>query len=158
MVVDLKHFDGSLRPIDRVPLDVKALYATAFEVETSWIVEAASRRQKWIDQAQSLNIYMAGASGKKLDETYKLAWVRGLKTTYYLRTQSATHAEKSTVAAGKMNSVASSTATAASSLSALDKAAATAQASHAIQKQMDALPATDIKFCAIDDPGCEACQ
>ncbi len=152
MVVDLKHFDGSLRPIDRVPQDVKALYATAFEVETSWIVEAASRRQKWIDQAQSLNIYMAGASGKKLDETYKLAWLRGLKTTYYLRTQSATHAEKSTVTAGKMNSVASSTATAASSMSAIDKAAAAAQI------QMDATPATDIKFCAIDDPGCEACQ
>jgi ribonucleoside-diphosphate reductase alpha chain len=152
MVVDLKHFDGSLRPIDRVPQDVKALYATAFEVETSWIVEAASRRQKWIDQAQSLNIYMAGASGKKLDETYKLAWVRGLKTTYYLRTQSATHAEKSTVTAGKMNSVASSTATAPSSMSALDKAAAAAQT------QMDATPATDIRFCAIDDPGCEACQ
>jgi len=152
MVVDLKHFDGSLRPIDRVPQDVKALYATAFEVETSWIVEAASRRQKWIDQAQSLNIYMAGASGKKLDETYKLAWLRGLKTTYYLRTQSATHAEKSTVTAGKMNSVASSTATAASSMSVLDKAAAAAQA------QMHASPATDIKFCAIDDPGCEACQ
>ncbi len=152
MVVDLKHFDGSLRPIDRVPQDIKALYATAFEVETSWIVEAASRRQKWIDQAQSLNIYMAGASGKKLDETYKLAWLRGLKTTYYLRTQSATHAEKSTVTAGKMNSVASSTATAASSMSGLDKAAAAAQA------QMHASPATDIKFCAIDDPGCEACQ
>ena len=152
MVVDLKHFDGSLRPIDRVPQDVKALYATAFEVETSWIVEAASRRQKWIDQAQSLNIYMAGASGKKLDETYKLAWLRGLKTTYYLRTQSATHVEKSTVTAGKMNSVASSTVTAASSASAIDKAAAAAQI------QMDTTPATDIKFCAIDDPGCEACQ
>ena len=152
MVVDLKHFDGSLRPIDRVPQDIKALYATAFEVETSWIVEAASRRQKWIDQAQSLNIYMAGASGKKLDETYKLAWLRGLKTTYYLRTQSATHAEKSTVSAGKLNSVASSTATAVSSMSAINKAAAVAQA------QMDAMPATDIKFCAIDDPGCEACQ
>ena len=152
MVVDLKHFDGSLRPIDRVPQEIKALYATAFEVETSWIVEAASRRQKWIDQAQSLNIYMAGASGKKLDETYKLAWLRGLKTTYYLRTQSATHAEKSTVTAGKMNSVASSTATAASSANALEKAAALAKI------QMDAIPATDIKFCAIDDPGCEACQ
>ncbi len=152
MVVDLKHFDGSLRPIDRVPQDIKALYATAFEVETQWIVEAAARRQKWIDQAQSLNIYMAGASGKKLDETYKLAWLRGLKTTYYLRTQSATHAEKSTVTAGKMNSVASSTATAPSAMSALDAAAAAAQA------QMNATPATDIKFCAIDDPGCEACQ
>ncbi len=152
MVVDLKHFDGSLRPIDRVPHEIKALYATAFEVETSWIVEAASRRQKWIDQAQSLNIYMAGASGKKLDETYKLAWLRGLKTTYYLRTQSATHAEKSTVTAGKMNSVASSTTTAASDANALEKAADLAKI------QMDAIPATDIKFCAIDDPGCEACQ
>ena len=152
MVVDLKHFDGSLRPIDRVPQDIKALYATAFEVETFWIVEAASRRQKWIDQAQSLNIYMAGASGKKLDETYKLAWLRGLKTTYYLRTQSATHVEKSTVTAGKLNSVASSTVTAASATGALDAAAAAAQI------QINAIPATDIKFCAIDDPGCEACQ
>ncbi|SFU98039.1 ribonucleoside-diphosphate reductase alpha chain [Polaromonas sp. YR568] len=152
MVVDLKHFDGSLRPIDRVPQDVKALYATAFEIETSWIVEAAARRQKWIDQAQSLNIYMAGASGKKLDDTYKLAWLRGLKTTYYLRTQSATHAEKSTVTAGKMNSVSSGPAPASSGMSALEAAAAAAQA------QMNATPATDIKFCAIDDPGCEACQ
>ena len=151
MVVDLKHFDGSLRPIDRVPNEIKALYATAFEIETSWIIEAGARRQKWIDQAQSLNIYMAGASGKKLDDTYKLAWIRGLKTTYYLRTQSATHAEKSTVQAGKMNAV-SSGSHAASSMSALEQAAAAAQA------QMSAVPATDIKFCAIDDPGCEACQ
>ena len=97
MVMDLKHFDGSLRRIDRVPEEIKALYATAFEVDTSWLIEAGARRQKWIDQAQSLNIYMAGASGKKLDETYKLAWQRGLKTTYYLRTTSATQAEKSTV-------------------------------------------------------------
>jgi ribonucleoside-diphosphate reductase alpha chain len=105
MVMDLKHFDGSLRPIDRVPNDIKALYATAFEVEPLWLVEAAARRQKWIDQAQSLNIYMAGASGKKLDDTYKLAWLRGLKTTYYLRTTSATHAEKSTGRAGQLNAV-----------------------------------------------------
>ncbi|HQR98567.1 MULTISPECIES: ribonucleoside-diphosphate reductase subunit alpha [unclassified Polaromonas] len=152
MVVDLKHFDGSLRPIDRVPQDIKALYATAFEVDATWLVEAASRRQKWIDQAQSLNIYMAGASGKKLDDTYKLAWLRGLKTTYYLRTMSATHAEKSTVKAGKMNAVASGNTDDTGSMNALDAAAATAQA------QMNASPATDIKFCAIDDPGCEACQ
>ena len=152
MVVDLKHFDGSLRPIDRVPNDIKALYATAFEVETSWLVEAAARRQKWIDQAQSLNIYMAGASGKKLDDTYKLAWIRGLKTTYYLRTQSATHAEKSTVQAGKLNSVASGNTSDTGSMNALDAAAAVARA------QMNSVPATDIKFCAIDDPGCEACQ
>jgi hypothetical protein len=90
-------------PIDRVPEELKRLYATAFEVDATWLVEAAARRQKWIDQAQSLNIYMAGASGKKLDETYKLAWLRGLKTTYYLRTTSATYAEKSTVAPGAMN-------------------------------------------------------
>jgi ribonucleoside-diphosphate reductase alpha chain len=131
MVMDLKHFDGSLRAIDRVPQDIKALYATAFEIETQWLVEAAARRQKWIDQAQSLNIYMAGASGKKLDDTYKLAWLRGLKTTYYLRTMAATHAEKSTGRSGQMNAVSNDTA-------------------------VDA--ATDIKFCAIDDPGCEACQ
>jgi ribonucleoside-diphosphate reductase alpha chain len=149
MVMDLKHFDGSLRPIDRVPQDVKALYATAFEVEPVWLVEAAARRQKWIDQAQSLNIYMAGASGKKLDDTYKLAWLRGLKTTYYLRTISATHAEKSTVQSGRLNAVSSG---AGGGMSALEAAAAQAQA------QMDATPATDIKFCAIDDPTCEACQ
>ncbi len=152
MVVDLKHFDGSLRPIDRIPQDIKGLYATAFEVETTWIVEAAARRQKWIDQAQSLNIYMAGASGKKLDDTYKLAWLRGLKTTYYLRTQSATHAEKSTVTAGKLNAVSSGSAASGGGMSALDAAAAAAQS------QMSTTAATDIKFCAIDDPGCEACQ
>jgi ribonucleoside-diphosphate reductase alpha chain len=105
MIADLKYFDGSLSKIDRIPQDLRALYATAFEVEPLWLVEAASRRQKWIDQAQSLNIYMAGASGKKLDDTYKLAWLRGLKTTYYLRTISATHVEKSTVKNGSLNSV-----------------------------------------------------
>jgi ribonucleoside-diphosphate reductase alpha chain len=150
MVMDLKHFDGSLRPIDRVPQEVKALYATAFEVEPTWLVEAASRRQKWIDQAQSLNIYMAGASGKKLDETYKLAWLRGLKTTYYLRTSSAQQVEKSTVQAGSHNAVSSGPA--AGGMSALEAAAAAAQA------QMNAIPATDIKFCGVDDPTCESCQ
>jgi ribonucleoside-diphosphate reductase alpha chain len=150
MVMDLKHFDGSLRPIDRVPQEVKALYATAFEVEPQWLVEAASRRQKWIDQAQSLNIYMAGASGKKLDETYKLAWLRGLKTTYYLRTTSAQQVEKSTVQAGSHNAV--SVNPASGGMSALEAAAAAAQA------QMSATPATDIKFCGVDDPTCEACQ
>jgi ribonucleoside-diphosphate reductase alpha chain len=156
MVVDLKHYDGSLRPIDRVPQEIKALYATAFEVETTWVVEAAARRQKWIDQAQSLNIYMAGASGKKLDDTYKLAWLRGLKTTYYLRTMGATHAEKSTVKAGKLNSVSSGdggvSAAAPAGMSALEKAAAAAR------DQMAAVPATDIKFCGVDDPTCESCQ
>jgi ribonucleoside-diphosphate reductase alpha chain len=140
MVMDLKHFEGSLRPIDRVPEELKRLYATAFEIEPGWLVEAGARRQKWIDQAQSLNIYMAGASGKKLDETYKLAWLRGLKTTYYLRTTSATYAEKSTVSSGSLNAVASGAAT--------GTAAAPAAAE----------PASDIKFCSIDNPDCEACQ
>ena len=107
MIADLKYFDGTLSKIDRVPQDLRDLYATAFEVEPTWLVEAASRRQKWIDQAQSLNIYMGGASGKKLDDTYKLAWLRGLKTTYYLRTMAATHVEKSTVTSGQLNSVSS---------------------------------------------------
>jgi ribonucleoside-diphosphate reductase alpha chain len=151
------------------------LYATAFEVEPIWIVEAGSRRQKWIDQAQSLNIYMAGASGKKLDDTYKLAWVRGLKTTYYLRTMSATHVEKSTVTSGQLNSVssggqgsgmnaqsnqgqgASAAAPTASrsNLSALEIAAAQARAQ---QIELSDSPATDIRFCGVDDPTCESCQ
>jgi ribonucleoside-diphosphate reductase alpha chain len=137
MVMDLKHFDGSLRPIDRVPEELKRLYGTAFEVDASWLVEAGARRQKWIDQAQSLNIYMAGASGRKLDEIYKLAWLRGLKTTYYLRTTSATYAEKSTVARGALNAV--------SSVDAATGAAA-------------GEPASDVRFCSIDNPDCEACQ
>jgi len=146
MVMDLKHFEGSLRPIDRVPHALKALYATAFEVDPVWLVEAASRRQKWIDQAQSLNIYMAGASGKKLDDAYKLAWVRGLKTTYYLRTTSATQAEKSTIQSRVLNAVPSS------------HAAPAAQAVAAAAAAQPAAPGTDIRFCAMDDPGCEACQ
>jgi ribonucleoside-diphosphate reductase alpha chain len=153
MVMDLKHFDGSLRPIDRVPEEIKALYATAFEVDARWLVEAAARRQKWIDQAQSLNIYMAGASGKKLGETYKLAWVRGIKTTYYLRTMSATHAEKSTVTAGRLNAVSSG-----SDISGLQATSALDMAAAAARQQMAAVPATDVKFCGVDDPTCESCQ
>jgi ribonucleoside-diphosphate reductase alpha chain len=137
MVMDLKHFDGSLRPIDRVPEELKRLYGTAFEVDATWLVEAGARRQKWIDQGQSLNIYMAGASGRKLDETYKLAWLRGLKTTYYLRTTSATYTEKSTVAPGALNAVSMSQGNVASAASE---------------------PASDVKFCSIDNPDCEACQ
>jgi ribonucleoside-diphosphate reductase alpha chain len=95
MVADLKSFDGSLAKIDRVPAELKARYATAFEIDPVWLVEAAARRQKWIDQAQSLNLYVAQPSGKKLDDLYKLAWQRGLKTTYYLRTLGASQAEKS---------------------------------------------------------------
>ena len=124
MVADIKYFDGSLAKIDRIPADIRTLYATAFEMETSWLVECASRRQKWIDQAQSLNIYMAGASGKKLDETYKLAWIRGLKTTYYLRTLGATSAEKSTGKGGELNAVSSSGGAGAMSSSGMSAAAA----------------------------------
>jgi ribonucleoside-diphosphate reductase alpha chain len=106
MVMDLKYFDGSLKQIERVPQELKLLYATAFEVQPQWLVEAAARRQKWLDQSQSLNIYVAGASGKKLHDIYTLAWLRGIKTTYYLRTISATQAEKSTVSRGQLNAVA----------------------------------------------------
>ena len=145
MVMDLKHFDGSLLPIDRVPEELKRLYATAFEIDAAWLVEAAARRQKWIDQAQSLNIYMAGASGKKLDEVYKLAWLRGIKTTYYLRTTSATYAEKSTVGSGKMNAVPQL-----GGMAGVESASAVGVASSE--------PASDVKFCSIDNPDCEACQ
>ena len=136
MIADLKYFDGNLARIDRIPAELRRLYATAFEIEPKWLVEAAARRQKWIDQSQSLNIYMAGASGRTLDETYKLAWLRGLKTTYYLRSLGATHAEKSTVKAGQLNAVASAASSEGEAASAPGAA----------------------KFCAIDNPECEACQ
>ena len=129
MISDLKYFDGSLEKIDRVPQEVRTLYATAFEVEPRWLVECAARRQKWVDQSQSLNLYMAGASGKRLDDTYKLAWLRGLKTTYYLRTLGATHTEKSTGRVGALNAVSA-----------------------------DDGSGTELKVCSIDDPECEACQ
>jgi len=154
MVADLKYFDGSLSKIDRIPAELRRLYATAFEVDTQWMVECAARRQKWIDQAQSLNIYMAGASGKKLDETYKLAWIRGLKTTYYLRTMGATHAEKSTLNTGQLNAVP------ASGGMAPGKAAQAVSDRSAEPIVATALAAagTDMKFCTIDNPDCEACQ
>jgi ribonucleoside-diphosphate reductase alpha chain len=137
MVADLKYFDGNLARIDRVPAELRKLYATAFEIDPAWLVECAARRQKWIDQAQSLNIYVANASGKKLDETYRLAWLRGLKTTYYLRAMGATHAEKSTVSTGQLNAVSSETGGMAST-------------------QGDSMSGTN--FCSIDNPDCEACQ
>ncbi|MSQ05077.1 MAG: ribonucleoside-diphosphate reductase subunit alpha [Nitrosomonadaceae bacterium] len=137
MISDLKYFDGVLSKIDRVPADMRKLYATAFEIEPHWLIEAAARRQKWIDQAQSLNIYMAGVSGKKLDETYKLAWLRGLKTTYYLRTLGATAAEKSTVRAGALNAV---------------------SISNGIIPLNVSPSLTELKYCSIDDPECESCQ
>ncbi len=133
MVSDLKYFDGSVGQIDRIPEEIKALYATAFEIDSAWLIEAAARRQKWIDQSQSLNLYIANPSGKKLDALYRLAWQRGLKTTYYLRSRSATHVEKSTLKGtdGKLNAVSAMAVTA-------DE---------------------PIKLaCTIDDPACEACQ
>jgi ribonucleoside-diphosphate reductase alpha chain len=105
MVNDLKYFNGSVQPINRIPKELKTRYATAFEIDPMWLVEAASRRQKWIDQAQSLNIYMAKPSGNKLDKLYKYAWIKGLKTTYYLRSMGASNAEKSTITDGALNAV-----------------------------------------------------
>ena len=131
MVSDLKYYDGSLQKIERVPADLKALYATAFDVDPSWLVEAAARRQKWIDQAQSLNLYFAVPSGKKLNDIYMLAWLRGLKTTYYLRSLGATAAEKSTGTGGELNAV-----------------------SAHVQSEPEAAP----KMCSIDNPDCESCQ
>lgn len=109
MINDLKYFNGSVQNISRIPETLKRRYATAFEVEPNWLIDAASRRQKWIDQAQSLNIYMAQPSGKKLDQLYKYAWVAGLKTTYYLRSAGATQVEKSTVNDSSLNAVCSLT-------------------------------------------------
>lgn len=106
MIHDLKYYNGSVQMIDRIPNDLKSKYATSFEVDPLWLVEAGSRRQKWIDQSQSLNLYMAQPSGKKLDELYKKAWISGLKTTYYLRSLGATSTEKATISDGKLNAVA----------------------------------------------------
>ncbi len=145
MVADLKYFDGMLTRIDRIPAELRALYATAFEIDPKWLVEAASRRQKWIDQAQSLNIYMAGVSGKRLDEIYRLAWVRGLKTTYYLRTMAATHVEKSTVAHGALNAV-----------SAL--APDSADLNRLAQAEQESAPVCMLRPGDADFDSCEACQ
>jgi ribonucleoside-diphosphate reductase alpha chain len=160
MIGDIKYFDGSLHRIDRVPADLKAIYATAFEVEAQWLVEAASRRQKWIDQAQSLNIYMAGASGKKMDDLYKLAWIRGLKTTYYLRTLSASSAEKSTGKGGELNAVPVAGGMSASAAVAAPVAAAPITVP---QAAVPAMPEPEGAVCTMrpGDPGfeeCESCQ
>jgi ribonucleoside-diphosphate reductase alpha chain len=135
MVNDLKYFDGSVQAVDRIPADLKAKYSTAFEIEPRWLVDSASRRQKWIDQAQSLNLYINNASGKKLDVTYRMAWFSGLKTTYYLRSLAATGTEKSTVNTGQLNAVSQ-------------------QAAEAAPVQ----PAPVPMACSLDDPDCEACQ
>jgi ribonucleoside-diphosphate reductase alpha chain len=144
MVNDLKYFDGSVQAIDRIPQGLKDLYATAFEVDPRWLVEAGSRRQKWLDQAQSLNLYMSEPNGKKLDNLYKLAWVRGLKTTYYLRSMGATHVEKSTMA----------DATKANRLSAVGGSYITLDKGKGNGSGVSAAP----KACSILDPECEACQ
>ena len=151
MVNDLKHFEGSVQKISRIPEELKAIFATAFEVEPRWIVDAASRRQKWIDQAQSLNLYIAGANGKKLDLTYKMAWLRGLKTTYYLRALGATSAEKSTINTGALNAVKPATVTAA-------PVAAVAPEAAAAVDEYFAQAAPVPMACSIDNPDCEACQ
>ena len=130
MLNDLKYYDGSVDKITRVPGELKALYATAFEVEPKWLVDAASRRQKWIDQSQSLNLYIEEPNGKKLDIMYRMAWLRGLKTTYYLRSKGATTTEKSTISTGELNAVQTSS-----------------------ERAMEAPEA-----CSITDPDCEACQ
>ena len=138
MINDLKYFEGSLTEISRIPDDVKKLFSTAFEVEPRYIVESASRRQKWIDQAQSLNLYIGNADGKKLDITYRMAWYSGLKTTYYLRSIAATSTEKSTVQQGKLNAVSS-------------------DANQTSNQELGA-PAPVPDACSLDDPDCEACQ
>ena len=140
MINDLKYFEGSLTEISRIPDDIKTLFSTAFEVEPQYIVEAASRRQKWIDQAQSLNLYIGNANGKKLDLTYRMAWYSGLKTTYYLRSIAATTTEKSTIHQGTLNAVSSQ-----------------AEVAPEIPHELGA-PAPVPEACSLDDPDCEACQ
>ena len=140
MINDLKYFEGSLSEISRIPNDIKKLFATAFEVEPQYIVESASRRQKWIDQAQSLNLYIGNANGKKLDLTYRMAWYSGLKTTYYLRSIAATTTEKSTINQGSLNAV-----------------SAQAESAPEVPHELGA-PAPVPEACSLDDPDCEACQ
>tara|TARA_B100000676_G_scaffold221541_1_gene218609 strand:- start:237 stop:2159 length:1923 start_codon:yes stop_codon:yes gene_type:complete len=140
MINDLKYFEGSLSEISRIPDDIKKLFSTAFEVEPKYIVESASRRQKWIDQAQSLNLYIGNANGKKLDLTYRMAWYSGLKTTYYLRSIAATTTEKSTINQGSLNAV-----------------SAQAETAPEVPQELGA-PAPVPEACSLDDPDCEACQ
>ena len=155
MVNDLKHFEGSVQKIARIPEELKAIFATAFEVDTRWIVDAASRRQKWIDQAQSLNLYISGANGKKLDITYKMAWLRGLKTTYYLRALGATSAEKSTINTGALNAVKPATVEAAPVAAPVVEAK---KPEAAVEEEGFTQAAPVPMACSIDNPDCEACQ
>ncbi|HET8881737.1 MAG TPA: ribonucleoside-diphosphate reductase subunit alpha [Solimonas sp.] len=157
MAHDLKYFDGSVQQIDRIPADLKDIYKCAFEIDAKRLVDAGSRRQKWIDQAQSLNLYMAQPSGKKLDELYKHAWLSGLKTTYYLRTMGATHAEKTTIQDNRLNAVGNA---GAGGGMAAKKAAPAAKSSAAEPIILPTLEAGSgsAKVCSILDPDCEACQ
>ncbi len=157
MVNDLKHFEGSVQKIARIPDELKAIFATAFEVDTRWIVDAASRRQKWIDQAQSLNLYIAGANGKKLDITYKMAWLRGLKTTYYLRALGATSAEKSTINTGALNAVKPASVEA-PVVAAPAAVVAEKKPETAVEEDGFTTAAPVPMACSIDNPDCEACQ
>ena len=147
MINDLKYYEGSLSQISRIPDDIKKLFSTAFEVEPRYIVESASRRQKWIDQGQSLNLYIGNADGKKLDITYRMAWYSGLKTTYYLRSIAATSTEKSTVQQGKLNAVSAGA----------EQAPQQELGASAPQQELGA-PAPVPTACSLDDPECEACQ
>jgi ribonucleoside-diphosphate reductase alpha chain len=131
MINDLKYYDGNVSGISRIPEETKELYATAFEIEPKWLIDAASRRQKWIDQSQSLNLYINEPNGTKLDIMYRMAWLRGLKTTYYLRSKGATTSEKSTINTGELNAVSAHT-----------------------EPKAAPLP----EACSITDPDCDACQ
>jgi ribonucleoside-diphosphate reductase alpha chain len=162
MIHDLKYFDGSVMAIERVPQELKAVFATAFEIDSRWLVECGARRQKWIDQAQSLNLYMAEPGGRKIDELYKMAWTKGLKTTYYLRTISATYAEKSTVDTGALNAVsnkagARAESTGSSSIKSKLQPTASSEQKSAPQSTEFELPLNG-QVCDPNDTECEACQ
>ena len=135
MINDLKYYDGSVKGISRIPEETKELYATAFDIEPRWLIDAASRRQKWIDQSQSLNLYIDAPNGKKLDIMYRMAWLRGLKTTYYLRSRSATTTEKSTIDTGELNAVSASA-----------------------QPEISQPATTAPSACSVLDPDYDACQ
>jgi ribonucleoside-diphosphate reductase alpha chain len=143
MLEDLKWFDGQVSEIERIPEEVKALFQTAFEIEPRWVIEHASRRQKWIDQSQSVNLWLAEPSGKKLSDMYMLAWKKGLKTTYYLRTKAATQVEKSTVDVNRRGIQ--------------PRWMKSKSASSEISVERD-YPGKEVKACRLDDPECEACQ
>ena len=178
MVSDLKYFDGTIQEIDRIPAELKEVYRTAFEIDPRWLIECASRRQKWIDMGQSLNLYLAGPSGKKLSDMYHFAWTKGLKTTYYLRTLAATQIEKSTLDVNRrgnqprwMKNKSASAGVAIAARQPAPAVSSTPQTAPAPMSTpapavtaapddvtMSPEPATSVKACSILDPGCESCQ